>query len=335
MNTLSRGKNPCADGCVFEYWLALDENEKIVGRIAGILNHSYNQKVAKPLARFGWLDFIDNQYVLKKLFHTVEIWAKEQNAEFIHGPLGFTSFDASGILVEGFDELPTVHGKYNYPYYPKLIETCGYCKEVDWVEYCVTVPDNMPERFPRMAKIVEDRNRLRYAKISSKKDLLEYANEIFQLINKAYKDIYGFTSLSQKAIDVLIKQFLPLLSLKYISIILNSENQVVGVGITMPSLSAALQKCQGHLFPFGFLHIQRALRVNDTMDTLIIAIDPDYAHKGVNALIFNQIGQSIITDRFTSIETTRELENNFHVQNLWNKLEYRLHKRSRCYIKEL
>jgi len=333
--TLSKAKNPAFDFCESKYWIAINDSNTVVGRVAGIINHRHNDKVGKTFARFGWLDFIEDEEVLKALFQTVEAWARERNVVQIHGPLGFTSFDPSGVLIEGFDELPTVHGKYNFSYYSHMIESFGYTKEIDWVEYKVTVPGTMPERFTKLAEVIKKKYNLRYTKLASKKELIKYASEVFQLINKVYANIHGFSELSEKQIDSLIKEFIPLLSLKYISIVQNAENKVVGVGICIPSLSKALQKCRGSLFPLGYLHLFKALRHNDTMDTLIIAIDPEYTSKGVNALIFNQIGSSIISNGFKNIETTRELEKNFQVQNLWNKLDYRQHKRSRCYIKKL
>jgi hypothetical protein len=333
LETLSKDKNPAFEFCEAKYWLAYNDNNEIVGRIAGIINHKYNKKNGKNLVRFGWLDFIDDIDVLKSLIQVVEAWASEKGAFGIHGPLGISEFDASGILIEGFDEIPTAYGKYNYPYYSKLIEQLGLKKEVDWVEFNVTVPHKMPERFSHMAETIAERYKLRCVKFKSKKELLNYADEVFQLLNNEYESIHGFTKLSSGQIDALKKQFIPLLRLKYVSVVLNADNKVVGFGICLPSLSNALQKCRGRLFPLGFLHILKALNHNDTIDSLLIAIHSNYRDKGVNAIIFNSIGKSIIAEGIKYIETTRELEHNFFVQNLWSKLECRLHKRSRCYLK--
>lgn len=335
IGTLSKSKNPAFEFCEARYWLAFDSSNRIVGRVAGIINHMYNEKTGIHYVRFGWLDFIEDEDVLKALLQTVESWAYEKNADYIHGPLGFLEFDASGVLIEGFNELPTAYGKYNYPYYSKFIEQLGYKKEVDWVEYNVAVPQAMPERFSKMAKMIGERYKLHCAIFTSKKKLLKYADEVFTLLNKEYESIHGFSELTSKQIDDLKKQFIPLLRLEYVSVVMDSENKVVGFGICLPSLSKALQKSGGLLFPFGFLHIQKALRNNDTLDTLLIAIHGEYKNKGVNALIFNDLGRSIIESGITNIETTRELEHNFMVQNLWNKLEHRLHKKARCYIKKL
>ncbi|MBE0663353.1 MAG: hypothetical protein IH597_12915 [Bacteroidales bacterium] len=335
METLSKDKNPAFKFCDAKYWLAYNENNEIVGRIAGILNHEYNQKVGKQLVRFGWLDYAEDINVLKALFRAVETWAKDKNAEYLHGPLGMSEFDASGVLIEGFEEIPTAYGKYNYPYYSKDIEQLGFQKEVDWIELQVTVPQIMPERFPKMAKMIAERYKLHCAKFTSKKDVLAYADEVFQLLNKEYENIHGFSVLSPSQIEALKKQFIPLIRLKYISVVTNAENRVVGFGICLPSLSKAFQKCRGRLFPFGTLHILKALYFNDIIDSLLIAIHSEYREKGVNALIFNDIGCAIIADGIKFIETTRELEHNFLVQNLWSKLEYRQHKKARCYVKSL
>ncbi|MBG0782592.1 MAG: hypothetical protein H0S84_10015 [Bacteroidales bacterium] len=335
LETLSKDKNPSFDFCEAKYWLAYNETNTIVGRIAGIINHKYNKKIGKQLVRFGWLDFIEDIDILKALIQTVVQFANEKGAVGIHGPLGFSEFDASGILIEGFDEIPTAYGKYNFPYYAQMIEQLGFEKEVDWVEFRVTVPDEIPVRYSRIAKSIAEKYKLQSLKLKSKKEVLKYADDIFQLLNKEYQNIHGFSELTPNQIDALKKQFIPLLRLKYISVILNAENNVVGFGICLPSLSKALQKSKGNLFPFGFLYIQKALYVNDTIDTLLIAIHSDYRNKGVNALIFDDIGNSIVSEGIRYIETTRELEHNLSAQNLWDKLENRQHKRSRSYFKKI
>lgn len=335
IETISKDKNPAFEFCESRYWLAYNEKNAIVGRIAGIINNEYNQKVGQLFVRFGWLDYVEDINVLRALLQTVETWAKEKKAEFIHGPLGMSEFDASGILIEGFDEIPTVYGKYNYPYYSKDIEQLGFQKEVDWIELSIKTPQTIPERIPKMDKMITERYKLHRVKFKSKKELLTYADEVFQLLNKEYESIHGFSSLSSSQINALKKQFIPWVRLKYISVVMNAENKVVGFGICLPSLSKALQKCRGRLLPFGFLHILKALHHNDTIDMLLIAIHSDYRAKGVNALIFNDIGSSIIADGMKYVETTRELEHNFLVQNLWSKLDNRQHKRARCYIKAL
>ena len=326
--------NPVFEFCEARYWLAYFNNQ-VVGRVAGIINYSYNKKHNKNYARFGWLDFIEHKNVLKKLMQTVENWAKQNNAEFIHGPLGFSSFDASGVLVEGFDELPTSFGHYNFSYYPKLIEALGYEKDVDWLEYNVKVPKSVPSNFVKVADLVKKKYKVHSAKLKNKKDLLKHSDNIFKLLNEEYKDLYAFSELTKNQIEELKKQFMSFIKPEYVSIVISTTNRIVAFGITIPSLSRALQKSKGKLFPFGFMRIMYALRNNDTVDTLLIAIEKDYQNRGVHTIIFNDIFKTFLKNGITNIETTRELENNFNVNNLWKNFDYRQHKRARCYIKKL
>ena len=334
LKTLSEKYNPAFEFCEARYWVAM-ENNKIVGRVAGIINHNYNKKVGEDCARFGWLDFTEDEEVLKKLLETVENWAIQKNMRCIHGPLGFISFDASGVLIEGFKELPTSFSHYNYPYYPELIERQGYKKDIDWLEYNVQVPDKVPENFTKTARLIKKRYQLQSIEFKNKKDFLKYTDDIFQLVNKEYSHLYSFSELTENQIEQLKKQFISLIRLEYVSVIVNSENKVIGVGICMPSLSRAIQKAKGKLFPFGLFRIFNALHNNDTVDTLLIAIDKYYRDKGVNAIIFDDIGNAFIRNGITNIESNRELEENYSVNNLWKKFEYRQHKRARCYCKYL
>lgn len=335
LGTLRKDKNPAFEFCEAKYWMAYNSKNEPVGRIAGIINHNYNKKIKINYARFGWLDFIEDEEVAETLLKTVEKWGQENNMDFIDGPLGLSEFDASGILVKGFDEMPTAYGKYNYPYYSRIIENLGYKKETDWVEYNVKVPVSLPDRYCRMIKITEEKNNIHLVKFSTKKELIKYADGIFELLNKAYENIHGFSKLTPGQLEDLKKQFLPLLRLKFVALVADSNNKIIGFGICLPSLSKAIQKAKGKMFPTGFLHIFKALIKNDTLDSLLIAIDRDYKDKGVTALIFYKIGKAIIKSNITNIETTRELENNYKVQNLWDKFEVRQHKTARCYIKAL
>jgi hypothetical protein len=334
LQTLSFDKNPAFEFCRAKYWIAYEDGV-IVGRIAGIINDKYNEKHNVKYARFGWLDFVDDKNVLILLFQAVRRWALNQKMEYIHGPLGFSSFDSSGTLIEGFDEMPTSFAHYNFPYYPKLIEELGFKKDVDWVEYNIKVPKTVPEKFLKGAELVKQRHNLQSGVIRRKKDLLKYSDDLFRLLNAEYKNLYSFTELSTKQIEALKKQFASILMPEYVSIILNTTNEVVAFGITIPSLSKAQQKAKGRLFPFGFLQIKRALQTNDTADLLLIAVRKDYQNKGVNGIIFSEIISAFIKNGITNIETTRNLENNLNINNLWRKFVYRQHKRSRCYIKQL
>lgn len=335
MDTLDKKKNHAFEYCEAKYWLAYNEKSEIVGRIAGIINHSYNKKTGIKYARFGWLDFIDDGAVVKALFDTVESWAKENGLEIMAGPLGMLEFDASGVLVEGFEEIPTAYGKYNFPYYERHLIELGYVKDTDWVEYRVTIPEVIPEVYSRMAQMVSQKEKLHIAQLRSKRELTKYFDKIFALMNKTYSKIHGFSELSQGQIEDLKAQFAPNINLKFLAIVLNEKDDVVAFGVCMPSIAIALQKAKGYLFPFGFIHLLKALRRNDVLDTLLIAIDDEYKGKGVNAIIFDYISKGIKDFGIKYVETTRELEGNTSVRNLWNKFESRLHKRARCYTKTL
>jgi hypothetical protein len=334
-DTLTPSKNHAFEVCEGKYWLAYDANGKIVGRVAGIINHRYNEKVGEKICRFGWIDFVDDRDVSDALMHTVETYARENGMNVMNGPIGFLEFDAAGVLVEGFDQLPTAYGKYNAPYYEKHLLDLGYAKDVDFVEYRILVPEVIPERYARMANIVSTKLNLHQAPLSCRKDVDKYLDGVFRCLNSAYSKLHGFSELSSGQCDDLKKQFLANINVDYVSIILDENEQVVGFGVALPSLSKAMQKANGSMFPFGWYHLLKALTKNDTIDLLLIAIDDKYKNKGVNAMIFDKFAQGITKNGIKYIESTRELEDNTNVQNLWHYLEHHLTKRARAYIKQI
>jgi hypothetical protein len=334
LHTLSRKKNPAFEFCDARYWLAY-KDDKIVGRVAGIINHKYNEKWQKKLVRFGWIDFIDDFEVSHELLKQVQKWGLENGMNEVHGPLGFTDFDGEGMLIEGFDELPTFGSIYNYPYYQHHIEKHNFIKDTDWVEYVVTLNDIVPEKISRLAKTVAERYNLKYLRVKKTKEMLPYARDIFYLINEAYKDLFGFVELTDKQIDVYVKQYFNFIKPGFVPIILDSNNKLVGFGITMPSLSRAIQKAKGRLLPLGFIHILRAMKNNPAADLYLTAVRPEYQNKGVNAMIICEINHVFIKNKITRVETNRELEENSKIRAQWRFYESRLHKRRRCYKKSL
>ena len=334
MNTLRRDKNPAFEFCEAKYWLAFRDG-KITGRIAGILNQKYVEQWKNRYLRFGWIDFIDDQQVANTLFDTVENWAQSKGMTAVHGPLGFTDMDNEGTLIEGFEELGTMATIYNYPYYPKHLERCGYKKDADWVEFAVKPPQKVPEIIERIAERIKEKNNLTVLKINKAKELLPYANEIFEVLNNTYKDLYGFVQLSEKQIAMYIKQYFGFIRPEYVPVVLDSEGKVAAFGITMPSLSIALQKAKGRLFPFGFLYILQAMRKNDRADLYLVAVRHDLQDKGVNAILIHEMNKTFLKEKIIEVETNPELENNLKVQAQWKLMEKRQHKRRRCYIKYL
>ena len=331
---LNKDKNPAYEFCDVKLWLAFKDG-KIVGRIAGIINHRYIDAWKNNYARFCYFDFIDDTSVSKALLDSAGSWAKENHMDKIHGPLGFTDFDPEGLLVEGFEELSTFGAIYNFPYYVNHIENYGYKKDVDWVEFLVKPPEQLLEKVDRIANIVAERYDLKILNVKKAKDLLPYGKEIFHLINHAYKDLFGFVQLTEKQIDMYIKAYFAFIKPGFVPVIMNNRNKVVAFGITMPSLSKALQKNKGRLFPFGFIAILKAMKNNPMADLYLVAVDPDMQDKGINAILINEMNKIFIKNKITVVETNRELETNLKVQAQWKGMDARQHKRRRCYIKSL
>jgi hypothetical protein len=334
LKSLRADKNPAFDFCEATYWLAI-HNGKIVGRIAGIINKRYNEKWNTKAARFGWFDCINDTEVSSALFNTVEQWARRNGMDSMQGPLGFTDMDGEGTLIEGFEEVSTLGAIYNYPYYPALLEHAGYSKDIDWIEYEVTMHAEIPETIKRIAEIALTRNHLTILKVKKAKELLPYAKEIFHVLNDAYKDLYGFVELSEKQIDLYVKQYFGFILPEYVPIVLDSQNHIVAFGIAMPSLSEALQKCNGRLFPVGFIHLIWAMKHQKRVDLYLTAVRPDMQNKGINAILIYETNKVFIKNKIAKVETNRELEVNVKVQAQWKYYEHRQHKRRRCYRKDL
>jgi GNAT superfamily N-acetyltransferase len=333
-STLSSELNPAFGHCEARYWLAVSQG-RTVGRIAGIINHRYNEEHSARYIRFGWLDFEENARVLKMLIDAAEMWGRERNMEFVHGPLGFTSFDPSGVLVDGFDEWPTAWGRYNHPYYDPMLRNEGFQKDVDWIEKTIQVPVEKSRRETRLASTVRERYSLRNAELRGRKDIMHYTGELFNLVNRVYKGLYGFSTLSDEQIGLLIENFIPLVQRDLTSVILNNNEEVVAFGLVLPSLSKAMKRANGRLTFFTRLYILKALKFNDTVDMLLIGVKPEYQNKGAHSLIFEKIITALHRRGIKKVETTRELETNQKVQQLWAGYDSRLHKRARCYVKKL
>lgn len=334
MNTLRRDKNPAFEHCEARYWLAVRDG-RIVGRVAAILNHLHMKKWKQRYMRFGWIDFVNDAETVSALLGVVEGWARETGMEAVHGPLGFTDLDREGMLVDGFDELGTLATIYNHPYYPEHLERAGYTKDTDWVEYEIRVPEKPHETIERIADIALRRNRLKMLDARRKKDLLPYARELFDLLDDTYKNLYGTVPLTRGQVDAYIKQYFGFIQPDFVPIVLDAEGRMVAFGITMPSLSRALQKSKGSLLPLGFLHLLRALRRNNRADLYLVAVRPEYQRKGVNAILIHKMNEVYNRIGIRMVESNPELETNRLVQEQWKFFEKRMHKRRRCYIKRL
>lgn len=337
MNTLRRDRNAAFEFCEADYFLALRDG-KVVGRVAAIINHRANERWGIKAARFGWVDFIDDAGVVDALFATVEQWARERGMTELQGPLGFTDLDREGMLVEGFDRLGTMATIYNFPYYPQHMERMGFEKDADWVEFLIKVPEKNWEKAERLSAIITRKYNLRVVQCKSRSELAKrYGKALFSLVNECYAPLYGFSPLSDRLVEQLIKQYLPAIDLRLVSLIVDENDNLVGLGVTLASLSIALQKAKGRLFPFGWFHLAKALFFSrpKRLDFLLVAIKPEYQSKGVMALLFNDLMPRYIAMGFEDVETNPELETNNKVQAQWESFEKEQHKRRRAYKKAL
>lgn len=333
-STLDARKNPAFDHCAARYWLAYRDG-RVVGRVAGIINQAYIEKWQIKAIRFGWIDFEDDTEISRLLLAEIESWAREKDLDVVHGPLGFTDLDHEGTLIDGFDQLGTMASIYNYPYYQHHFEQQGFVKETDWVEYKLTADEAVPERLVKLASIVERRLKLRVVRAKKPREILAYGTAIFEMINDAYADLFGVTPLTQRQMDYYTRQYFSFIKVEYVTLIVDSEGELAAFGITMPSLSRALQKCRGRLFPFGFIHLLRAMKKNHRADLLMIAIRRDLQGKGVNAMLMKETYDAYLRNGVTTVETNHELEDNTRVRSLWENFNAVQHKRRRCFVKHL
>lgn len=342
MNTLSKNRNAAFEFCEADYFIAYKDG-KAVGRVAAIINNRANERWERKDVRFGWIDFIDDIEVSKALLKTVEDWGRERGMTQIVGPLGFTDMDPEGMLTYGFDQLGTMTTPYNYPYYPEHIEKLGgWEKDNDYVECKLPIPAEVPDRYAKISKMIQSRYGLRIKKIKNRKEVYEggYGQKIFEVINTCYKDLYGYSELTQRQIDQYVDMYLSFVDYNIVTLIEDStcDNKLVGIGITIPSLTRALQKCRrGRLFPFGWWHILMALKFHKTkvVDCLLVGILPEYRKKGANALLFADLIPRYVKYGWEWGETQVEMETNHAVQSQWSELDVTVHKRRRCYKKTL
>lgn len=333
-STLAKGKNPAHDVCESSYWLAY-KNDKVVGRIAAIINFSEQEKSKESIGRFGFFDFVDDFEVSKTLMLTALDWLKNEGANAVHGPLGFTDLDRQGMLIHGFDREGTMATNYNHEYYIHHIEKLGFKKSIDWIEYSFEIKKEVPEKIQKISQFAQKRYGVKPLKAKSKRELKKYIPDMFRLINDSYQDIYGYTSLTNKQIEYYGKNYIGFVKKELVSLVLDKEDKLVGIGITMPSFTKALQKARGRLLPLGWYHMLKSLNKNDTLDMYLVAVDSKYLDKGVAAVMIDEIYRSAINFGIKRVETNIELEDNHRVQSMWKYFNAEQHKRRRCYIKNI
>lgn len=335
-NTLSPAKNPAFDFCDAQSFLALRDG-KPVGRITAIINKVVNQRTGRHDLRFGFLDFIDDPQVVDALFHAAAAWGRARGMDQMVGPMGFSDLDHEGMLVDGFNEVGTMATIYNHPYYPLHMERLGFKKDADWVEFSVDVPDSVPDKYLRIGRIAAERLGLRILKYSSRRKVKrDYGRAIFHLINESFDPLYGYSPLSDRQIDYYIKMYLGLINLDLLTLVVDRDDNLVALGISIQSFSKALQRSRGRFFPLGWWHLLQGWRgKTDTVDLMLIAVKPSLQGKGVNALMFTDLIPQFQAHKFKHAETNVELEDNGKVQDQWQYLTHRLHKRRRSYRKPL
>lgn len=337
LNTFNPKVNAAFEFSEADYFLAYKDGE-VVGRVAAIINHKANEAWKVKQVRFGWIDFIDDLEVSAALLEAVEKFGKEHGMTQIAGPLGFTDFDPEGMLVEGFDRLSTMALIYNHPYYPEHMKKHGYYKETGWVEYRITLPEQLPENHVKFSKIIQERYGLQVRKLSRRQIRKEkYGHKLFKLINETYCVLYGYSLLSEKQIDQYVDLYLSLVDTDMLTFVEDKNGDLIGAGISIPSLSEALQKCNGEMFPFGWWHLLKTMffKKPDTLDLLLIGVRPDYQSKGVNSLIFCDLFENYKKLGFKYAETNANLETNAKVQAMWHPFEKEQHKRRWVFAKEI
>ena len=338
MSTLRSDKNPSFECCEAEYFLAIRDG-KTVGRVAAIINRRANERWQCRQVRFGWFDFVDDEEVSRALLKAVEEWGRERGMTEMAGPLGFIDTDREGMLVEGFDRLSTMYVNYNYAYYPKHMERMGgFEKDNDYVEMRVKVPTVVPEKFAKVTEMVRKRYGLRVHKFTRKELIDEgYGRQVFDLLNATYKDLYGFSQLSDRQIDKLVNDYIKIADLNLVTAVMDGP-KMIGFGITFPSFSRAMQKTRdGRFLPFGWWHMLKILKWHktDVVDLLLIGVLPEYRSKGANALIFDDLIRQFRNYGFEWAETGPQMETNEGVLSQWQYLEATQVRRHRCYRKSL
>ncbi len=334
-DTLDPKKNPAYEFCDAAMYLAYKDG-KLAGRVAAIVNRKANAAWNHDEVRFGWFDFIDDREVSNALLEAVEAFGRERGMTTILGPLGFTDFDPEGMLVEGFEYLSSMALHHNWPYYKDHMEALGYAKDVDWLEYRIYIGDTIPDKYICVAKVVEERYGLKLRKITKREvRKTDVGYKLFDLINETYSSLYNFTVLPKKMVDKYVGFYLGVLDLKFVSLVEDKDHNIVGFGVVMPSITRALKKCNGKLFPFGWFHILRAMywKYEENFEMLLIGVKPEYQKKGVNSIIFVDIMKHLLEGGFKYGESNAELESNLDIRSQWGDLEVKECKRRRVYKK--
>lgn len=334
LDSMDPAKNPVFKNAEARFFIAFKGDEE-VGRIAAIINHIEINEQQKPKMRFGWFDAIDDTEVTQTLLKKVEEIGRAHSLKWIEGPVGFSNMEKAGLLVEGFDYLNTMITWYNFPYYKDHFEALGFEKASEWVEYKIQIPEILPEKVNKFARIIKERYQLHIIDFTSNKEILPYVDDMFGLLNKTYDQLSSFVPIQQYQIDHYKEKYIKYINPGYIKCVADKSGKLIAFAITMPSFSKALKKANGKLLPFGFWHLLKARKNNDTAAFYLIGIDPEYQGKGITALVFKEMHVLFQENGIKQVETNPELEENKAIQQLWKNYENTLHKRRRTYKRDL
>ncbi|RQO31575.1 hypothetical protein DBR32_06355 [Taibaiella sp. KBW10] len=334
LKSLMPETNPVMKYCKAAFWLA-EKDGKVVGRIGAIINPAANEKYGEKMCRMTRLEFIDDAVVFSKLIETVEQWALAEGMDGVHGPLGFTNLDHQAMLIEGFDQLPSIASEYHMDYYKKHIEAHGYEKEIDWIEFKLKVLKEIPEKAVKLNELIKKRYNLTVRSFNNKEELKAVALQVFHLLNTSFDELFSFVKMPDDVLTFYINKYIEVLNPKFVKVVEDPDKKIIGFIVSLPSLSEAMQKAKGKLFPFGFVHIMKALKKPKVADLLLTGIHPDWQAQGVSALLITELQQIMIEHGVEWVETTGMIETNEKAINHWKNYEHIQHKRKRCYRKML
>jgi hypothetical protein len=336
MEVFQPEKNPAFENADAKLFLAIKDGQP-VGRIVGILSHAANRKYQTKNMRFGWFECINDTEVSNALFQAVEQWAREKGMTSITGPLGFTDLDPEGMLVYGFDQVPTLASNYNHPYYPELVEKFGFIKEIDYHEFRAVVPydTGLPEKMLRIADRLRERGNLKILKFRNKKELMTRADELFYLLDEAFEEIYGSVPLTEKQVKYYVKKYISFVNKELVKAVVNDKDEMVGFIITMPSLTRGFQKARGRLIPLGWFHLLKSMRTYEVLDFYLAGVRKKYRGLGVDLLMVIEIAKTAMKMGFKYTESNFELETNTKVQAQWKFFNPSLHKKRRIFCKNI
>lgn len=334
IKTLSKDTNPAFEFCDVKLWLAYKGN-KIVGRIGALINKLSNNKNNEKAGRIMRAEFIDDKEVSKSLFEIAENWLKKQEMNKVYGPLGFSNLDLQGLLIEGFEHLPSVASVYHKPYYKSHFEKLGYKKEIDWLEFRLTLEEKIPEKALKLNEVIKKRYGLKVISFNDSKELMNQGNRIFDLLNTAFDELFSVVKFDNKMKKYYMQKYFKILNPKFVKIVENKEGDVVGFIISIPSLSKAMRKAKGKIYPFGVFHVFNAMKKNDTADLLLTGIDPKMQGQGVSAILITELQKAYLDFGIKYVETTGIFETNQKAIQHWKNYNHIQHKRRRCFVKDL